>query len=49
MGERSSQNLVDAIARTKENDLYRLIYALGIRHIGLIGRTSPCGAVPHRG
>ena len=35
MGERSSQNLVDAIARTKENDLYRLIYALGIRHIGL--------------
>ena len=35
MGEKSSQNLVDAIAKTKENDLYRLIYALGIRHIGL--------------
>ena len=35
MGEKSSQNLVDAIAKTKENDLYRLIFALGIRHIGL--------------
>ena len=34
MGEKSSQNLVDAIAKTKENDLYRLIFALGIRHIG---------------
>ena len=33
-GEKSSQNLVDAIAKTKENDLYRLIFALGIRHIG---------------
>ena len=34
MGEKSSQNLVEAIAKTKENDLYRLIFALGIRHIG---------------
>lgn len=35
MGEKSSQNLLDAIERTKENDLYRLIFALGIPHIGL--------------
>ncbi|WP_050698145.1 NAD-dependent DNA ligase LigA [Anaeromassilibacillus senegalensis] len=35
MGEKSSQNLIDAIANSKENDLYRLIYALGIPHIGL--------------
>lgn len=35
MGEKSSQNLIEAIANTKENDLYRLIYALGIPHIGL--------------
>ena len=35
MGEKSSQNLLDAIERSKENDLYRLIYALGIPHVGL--------------
>jgi len=35
MGEKSSQNLMDAIERSKENDLYRLIFALGIPHIGL--------------
>ena len=35
MGQKSSQNLLDAIEKTKENDLYRLLYALGILHIGL--------------
>lgn len=35
MGEKSSQNLLDAVERSKENDLYRLVYALGIPHIGL--------------
>lgn len=35
MGEKSSQNLLQAIERSKENDLYRLVYALGIPHIGL--------------
>lgn len=35
MGEKSSQNLMDAIAHSKGNDLYRLVYALGIPHIGL--------------
>ncbi|MCY1714220.1 NAD-dependent DNA ligase LigA [Caproiciproducens galactitolivorans] len=35
MGEKSSQNLIDAIKRSKDNDLYRLIYALGIPNIGL--------------
>lgn len=34
MGEKSSQNLLDAIAKSKGNDLYRLIFALGIPHIG---------------
>jgi DNA ligase (NAD+) len=28
------RNVVDQIARSKENDLSRLIYALGIRHVG---------------
>ena len=34
-GEKSSQNLIDAIEKSKENDLYRLVYAFGIPHIGL--------------
>lgn len=35
LGEKSSENLINAIEKSKANDLYRLIYALGIRHIGL--------------
>lgn len=34
MGEKSAQNAVNAIAKSKENDLWRLIYALGIRQVG---------------
>jgi len=34
MGEKSADNLLSAIEKSKENDLYRLIFALGIRHIG---------------
>ena len=33
MGKKSAQNLISAIQRSKSNDLYRLIFALGIRHI----------------
>lgn len=32
--EKSAKNLVDAIERSKRNDLSRLLFALGIRHIG---------------
>ena len=32
--DKSSQNLVDAIAKSKENDLSKLVFALGIRHVG---------------
>lgn len=35
MGEKSAQNLAAAVERSRQNDLYRLIYALGIPHIGL--------------
>lgn len=35
MGEKSTFNLLDAIEKSKENDLYKLIFALGIHHIGL--------------
>ena len=33
-GQKFTQNLIEAINNSKNNDLYRLIAALGIRHIG---------------
>lgn len=33
-GKKFAQNLVDSINQSKQNDLYRLITALGIRHVG---------------
>ncbi len=32
--EKSSRNLLEAIENSKQNDLSKLVYALGIRHIG---------------
>lgn len=32
--DKSSQNLVDAIENSKKNDLSKLVFALGIRHVG---------------
>ena len=34
-GKKFAQNLIDSINISKENDLYRLITALGIRHVGV--------------
>ncbi len=34
MGEKSAQNLIDAINKSKENSLEKLINSFGIRHIG---------------
>lgn len=34
-GKKFAQNLVDSINVSKQNDLYRLITALGIRHVGV--------------
>ena len=34
-GKKFAQNLVDAIETSKKNDLYRVINALGIRHVGV--------------
>ncbi len=34
MGEKSAQNLIAAIGRSKNNDLSKLLYALGIRQVG---------------
>ncbi len=36
-GKKFAQNLVDSINKSKENDLFQLITALGIRHIGVKG------------
>ena len=33
-GTKFAQNLIDSINRSKQNDLYRLITAFGIRHVG---------------
>ena len=33
-GKKFAKNLIDSINNSKENDLYRLITALGIRHVG---------------
>lgn len=34
MGDKSAQNLIDAVEKSKGNRLNRLIFALGIRHVG---------------
>lgn len=34
MGDKSAQNLISALDKSKENPLSRLIFAFGIRHIG---------------
>ncbi|MBE6784895.1 MAG: NAD-dependent DNA ligase LigA [Ruminococcaceae bacterium] len=34
MGEKSAENLINAAEKAKSNDLSRLVFALGIRHIG---------------
>ena len=36
-GKKFAQNLIDAIEASKQNDLYRLLTGLGIRHIGVKG------------
>ncbi len=35
MGEKSAQNLIEAIAKSKQQPYARVLYALGIRHIGV--------------
>lgn len=34
MGEKSAQNLLDALEKSRQNALYRVVFALGIRHVG---------------
>lgn len=41
-GKKFAQNLVDAIEESKHRDLYRLVNALGIRHVGVKLAKSLC-------
>ena len=45
-GKKSAENLVASVERSKGNDLYRLVYALGIPHIGAKAAQVLCGAFP---
>ena len=40
MGEKSAQNLIDSIERSKNAGLERLIYALGIRNVGEVAAAA---------
>ena len=42
MAEKSANNLISAIEKSKENELYRLVFALGIRNIGLKAAKLIC-------
>lgn len=40
--EKSANNLISAIEKSKQNELYRLVYALGVRNIGLKAAKLLC-------
>ena len=42
MGDKSALNLINAIENSKSRELYRLVFALGIRHIGLKNAKLMC-------
>ncbi len=43
MGERSAQNLINAIENSKSAGLERLVYALGIRNVGQVAAAALAG------
>ncbi|MCH5304304.1 MAG: NAD-dependent DNA ligase LigA [Ruminococcus sp.] len=44
--EKSAENLINALEKSKGNELYRLIFALGIPHIGLKAAQLLCRKFP---
>ena len=46
-GKKFAQNLIDSINESKNNDFYRLVNALGIRHVGVKGARSLCKSFPN--
>ncbi len=47
MGAKKADNLIKAIEKSKQNDLYRLIFGLGIRHIGQKAAKIICEKFTH--
>ncbi|MCI9116731.1 NAD-dependent DNA ligase LigA [Acutalibacter sp. JLR.KK004] len=45
-GEKSAENLLAALEKSKQNDLYRLVFALGVPHIGVKNAQVLCGRYP---
>ncbi len=41
-GDKSAQNLLNALEKSKSNELYRLVFALGIPHIGQKAAKTLC-------
>lgn len=46
MAEKSANNLISAVENSKENELYRFVFALGIRNIGLKAAKLLCENFP---
>lgn len=46
-GEKSIQNLQQAILKSCEQPLYRLIFGLGIRHVGITMAKTLAGSISH--
>lgn len=47
MGKKSAQNLVDAIAQSKQQPWSRVLYGLGIRHVGSVNAQTLTQAFPN--
>ncbi len=45
LGQKSADNLISALEKSKKNDMYRLLFGLGIRHIGLTAAKNISKAV----
>lgn len=45
-GQKSAENLLAALEKSKGNDLYRLVFALGIPHIGVKAAKLLCETFP---
>lgn len=45
LGEKSAANLIAALQKSKSNDLYRVLFALGIPHIGQVAAKKICNVL----
>lgn len=47
MGEKSAQNLIDGIAQSRQRDFWRVLFGLGILHVGAGVAKTLCRAFPN--